>query len=106
MISKKCANGIVQVGEGIARQNLIYGDHTHLVKFFVKKGTLVSTHCHKEEQTGYLMSGKIIMTIDGLDHELEEGDSWSIKSNVLHSVRIIEDSIILDVFSPIRKEFL
>jgi quercetin dioxygenase-like cupin family protein len=106
MISKRCANGIVQVDKGIARQNLIYGDLTHLVKFFVKKGTLVPTHCHEEEQTGYLMSGKIIMTIDGLDHDLEEGDSWSIKSNVLHSVRIIEDSVILDVFSPIRKEFL
>lgn len=106
MISKKCANGIVQVGEGFARQNLTYGDRTHLVKFFVKKDILVPTHCHEEEQTGYLMSGKIIMTIDGLDHELEEGDSWSIKSNVLHSVRIIEDSVILDAFSPIRKEFL
>ena len=105
MISKKKDDGIVQMREGISRQNLVNGDRTHLVKFFVEKGATMPTHSHKEEQTGYLIKGKIIMTIDGVDHELGAGDSWSIKSHIPHSVSVIENSVILDVFSPVRIEF-
>lgn len=105
MISKKKDDGIVQMRKGISRQDLISGDRTNLVKFFVKKGATMPTHSHKEEQTGYLINGRMIMTIDGVDHELKEGDSWSIRSHMPHSVRVIEDSVILDVFSPVRIEF-
>ena len=106
MISKKKHDDIVQMREGISRQNLVNGDHTHLVKFFVEKRATMPTHSHKEEQTGYLIKGRIIMTIDGVDHELGAGDSWSIKGHIPHSVSVIEDSVILDVFSPVRTEFL
>ena len=106
MISKKKDDGIVQMREGISRQNLVNGDLTHLVKFFVEKGATMPTHSHKEEQTGYLIKGRMIMTIGGVDHELGAGDSWSIKSHIPHSVSVIENSVILDVFSPVRMEFL
>jgi quercetin dioxygenase-like cupin family protein len=105
MISKKKHDGIVQMREGISRQNLVNGDRTHLVKFFVEKGAIMPTHSHKEEQSGYLIKGRMIMTIDGVEHELGEGDSWSIRSHVPHSVSVIEDSVILDIFSPVRIEF-
>ena len=106
MISKKNDDGIVQMRKGMTRQNLVYGDRTHLVKFFVKKGAVMPTHAHEEEQTGYLIKGRIMMNLDGVDHELKEGDSWSIKSQIPHAVSVIEDAVILDVFSPVRIEFL
>ena len=106
MISKKKNDGIVQMRKGIVRQTLVNGDRTHLVKFFVKKGAVMPTHAHREEQTGYLIKGRMIMTIDGIDHELNAGDSWSIRSHIPHAVSVIEDAVILDVFSPVRIEFL
>ena len=105
MISKKKDDGVVQMRKGISRQNLVNGDCSHLVKFFVEKGAVMPIHSHEEEQTGYLIKGKMILTIDGVDHELGEGDSWSIRSEIPHSVRVIEDSVILDVFSPVRIDF-
>ena len=106
MISKKKDDGVVQMRKGISRQNLVNGDCSHLVKFFVEKGAVMPIHSHEEEQTGYLIKGRIIMTIDGVAHELGAGDSWSIKRHIPHSVSVIEDSVILDVFSPVRTEFL
>jgi len=38
--------------------------------------------------------------------ETEAGDSWNIPANVEHSAEIIEDSIAVEVFSPVREEYL
>lgn len=106
MVLKKRDDGMVEMVEGITRQTLTHGERTLLVKVFLKEGRSLPLHSHREEQTGYLLSGRMIMTIEGIDHELEEGDSWSIKGNVEHGVKVLSDSVVVEVFSPIRKDFL
>jgi quercetin dioxygenase-like cupin family protein len=45
-------------------------------------------------------------TIESEDHFAEAGDSWSIPGNVEHSVKVHEDSVVIEVFSPVREDYL
>jgi quercetin dioxygenase-like cupin family protein len=45
-------------------------------------------------------------TLDGKDYEAEAGDSWNIPGNVEHGVKVHEDSIVIEVFSPVREDYL
>jgi quercetin dioxygenase-like cupin family protein len=53
-----------------------------------------------------MISGKMTFTIDGEDFETGPGDSWSIPGNVEHSVKVHEDSVVIEVFSPVREDYL
>jgi quercetin dioxygenase-like cupin family protein len=91
--------------EGIRRKTLVYGDYTLLTEFRLEGGKTLPMHMHPQEQTGYLISGRIILTIDGEPHEMKPGDSWSIPGNVEHGAKIIEDSVAIEVFSPVREDY-
>jgi quercetin dioxygenase-like cupin family protein len=106
MVIKNSNNGIVKMLEGVSRQNLAAGEKTHMVKFFLDKGGDVPVHSHIHEQTGYLVNGKVILTIDGAEHELGAGDSWTIPGGINHGAEPIEDSVLIEVFSPPRDDYL
>ena len=105
MVKKRTKEGIVTMGEGLQRQTLVYGENTHLVKFMMKKGATVPSHSHPHEQTGHLLSGSVRLTIDGKPYDMEQGDSWCIGGDVPHEARVNEDSVILEVFSPVREDY-
>jgi len=44
--------------------------------------------------------------MEGKTFDAEPGDSWSIPGDVPHSANVIEDSVIVEVFSPVREEYL
>lgn len=104
--AKSSVEGYVTVFEGFTRKTLVYGSNTLLTELRLAKGTSVPTHKHPEEQTGYLVSGHIILTVDGEKNEMKPGDSWVILGNVEHSAEGIEDSVTVEVFSPVRKDYL
>jgi quercetin dioxygenase-like cupin family protein len=97
---------VLSPAPGIMAQSMAFGDSLHIMKFHTKKGAVMPTHSHPQEQAGYLLQGKMIMTIDGVDHEIDAGDAWAIKGNVPHSVRVIEDGSIIEVFSSIRHDYM
>ena len=63
-------------------------------------------HSHPYEQTGYLLSGKIMLRIGSEVHEMKPGDSWCIPADVEHRADILEDSAALEIFSPPREDYL
>jgi quercetin dioxygenase-like cupin family protein len=63
-------------------------------------------HAHPYEQTGYLVKGRIRLTIGADVHEVSPGDSWCISGGVLHGAEIIEESVAVEVFSPVREDYL
>ena len=105
-VKKSSEDGYIKALEGIERKTLAYGDNTLMVKFKLTKGCLMPSHKHPQEQTGYLISGHIVLTIDGERHEMHAGDSWCIKGNVEHYAEAVEDSIVLDIFSPVREDYI
>ncbi len=92
--------------DGVTYKTLVYGDKTSLGEFRLEKGSVIPNHSHPHEQTGYMISGRMTFTIADEDHNAEAGDSWSIPGNVEHSVEVHEDSVVIEVFSPAREDYL
>jgi quercetin dioxygenase-like cupin family protein len=104
-----CKNGSKSYREvlpGIGMRAVVYGESTLMTEFSLKGGSALPAHDHIHEQTGYLISGKILLTIGEETFEVEPGDSWSIPSSVTHSAEILENSIAVEVFSPRREEYM
>ncbi|MCG8336682.1 MAG: cupin domain-containing protein [Proteobacteria bacterium] len=106
MFSKKNEEGYKTPMEGIHYKTLSYGDKTLMAKFKLEKDKVLPEHEHPHEQTGLLISGRINLTIGGTLHEVHPGDSWCIPGGVEHRADIIEDSVAVEVFSPVREDFL
>lgn len=106
MFIKKDTRKFRPLIEGVVMRPLAFEEKTILCEFKLQKGYKLPSHQHPYEQTGYLLSGKLNFRIDNEWHLTEPGDSWSIPVNVEHEVEILEDSIIIELFSPIRPDYL
>jgi len=104
-IVRKDSHDFKEIIDGIKLQNLAIGKRTHMVRFFLEKGKMLPEHHHSQEQTGYMIKGKMVLTIDGRAYTVKTGDSWSIGSNIFHSAKMIEDCEVIEVFSPVREDY-
>lgn len=99
------AEGYILALDGIERKTLVYGDRTMMTEFRLQKGRLLPLHRHPHEQTGYLVKGHIILIIEGKKYDMTPGCSWSIPGDAEHGAEVIEDSVALEVFSPVRDDY-
>jgi quercetin dioxygenase-like cupin family protein len=106
MFEKYSADGYRQVIDGIEQKTLVYGDKTLMVEFRLQKNAILPLHSHLHEQTGYLVKGHIRLTIGSDIHDVQPGDSWCIPDGTLHSAEVIEESVAIEVFSPVREDYL
>lgn len=106
MFYKANAGDYKPVLPGIQLKTLVFGDKTLFSEFRMKAGSQLPSHSHVHEQTGYLVAGKIRLTIGDEEFIVEPGDSWCIKSNVNHCAEILADSVAIEVFSPVREDYL
>jgi quercetin dioxygenase-like cupin family protein len=106
MFEKKSTNGYRQILTGIEQKTLVHGDKTLMVEFRLQKNASLPTHAHPHEQVGYLVKGKIRLKIGSDIHVVSEGDSWCIPGGLLHGAEIIEDAVAIEVFSPVREDYL
>ncbi|PKL71178.1 MAG: cupin domain-containing protein [Chloroflexi bacterium HGW-Chloroflexi-4] len=91
---------------GIKVKTLVYGEKTLLSEFMMAKDSQLPLHSHPEEQTGYLVSGCIVLHANGEAQEMHPGDSWSFNGNQEHRAEILEDSVAVEVFAPVRQSYL
>lgn len=106
MFQEHSDNGFENMFEGIDRKTLAYGEKTLMTEFRLKKGGILPRHSHPHEQTGYLVSGRVNVHAGGETFEAEPGDSWSIAGDLEHGAEPLEDSIVVEVFSPVREDYL
>jgi len=106
MIHKENDDNYIVPLDGIEQKTLVYGKNTLMTKFKLKKGAAIPPHRHSQEQTGYLVSGRIRMRIDTDARELEPGDAWCIPGEAEHSADAIEDAVVVEVFSPVREDYI
>ncbi len=106
MFSKNDGSGYREVLSGIRLKTLVWGDRTLFSEFILRKGSMLPDHSHPHEQTGYLVSGRIRLTIGERSYEALPGDSWCIPGDVPHHAEILEDSVAIEVFSPVREDYL
>lgn len=106
MFYKKDGSNYRQAVPGVWLKTLVYGEKSLLTEFKLEAGHTLPRHAHKHEQTGYLVSGEIKLTIGEETFDVLPGDSWSIPGNVEHEAKIIYDSVAVEVFSPVRQDYL
>lgn len=106
MFSKHEISGYKEVLPGIMMKAIVHGDKTLMTEFILKEGSSLPQHNHIHEQTGYMISGKMLLTIGDKTHEVTAGDSWNIPSEIPHMAEVLEDSIAIEVFSPRRDEYI
>ncbi len=68
-------------------------------------GIVIPPHSHEQEEVGYVLRGKAETEIGGEKHTLGPGDYFAITSNVLHSIRVVEDIEFIGAMSPPRPEY-
>lgn len=106
MFYKHSDTGYKQAMDGIKLKTLAYGEKTLLAEFRLEKGAQLPRHAHPHEQTGYLVSGRIRLSIGEDTFDVKSGDSWCIPGNVEHCAEIIENAVAIEVFSPVREDYL
>lgn len=95
----------VEMFPGVSRRTLNYGDRVSVHEITLEQGAVVPEHTHPHEQTGYLVSGRLLFEMPELRRELGPGDGWLVPGGVAHQVTALEDSLAIDIFSPPREEY-
>ena len=91
---------------GIRQKTLVYGQKTLMVEFRLQKGAVLPMHKHPHEQTGYLVSGRLDLTVGKETRQQGPGDSWCIPGDTEHGARAIEGSVAVEVFAPVREDYV
>ena len=104
LISKNSVESINALA-GIYRKTLVYNSNIMLCHFFLEKHSEVPLHSHEEHQVGYVLKGKLKFFTDEDEFIAKEGDSYIFDSNIKHGATILEDSEIIDIFSPAREDY-
>ncbi|MFW6265134.1 MAG: cupin domain-containing protein, partial [Bacillota bacterium] len=74
---------------------------------YFKKGGIGEAHSHADhEQVCYVEKGSFEVTVEGKKDILKSGDCFYAAKGKKHGVKALEDGILLDVFTPIREDFL
>ena len=94
------------VGEGVQRQIMGYDDKIMLVKVKFDKGGIGQMHEHYHSQVTYVVSGKFELSIGDETKTMKAGDGFYIPPHVMHGAVCLEDGVLIDVFSPIREDFM
>jgi len=93
------------MNDKLARR-FVTGEKAMLAQIFLKKGALVPTHQHESEQITYILEGALLFRLEGKEVTVGKGQVLLIPSNVPHSAEALDDTLDLDVFSPIRQDWI
>ena len=94
-----------KVTEMLSRK-LVTGEKEMLAQIYLKRGALVPMHAHESEQMTYILQGALRFFIEGEEITVREGEVLHIPSRTPHQAEALEDTLELDVFSPIRSEWV
>ncbi len=93
-------------GEGVVRRVLAYTDEVMTVENRFEKGAVGALHHHPHTQITYVVSGKFEFTIGGEKRIVTAGDTMLKKDGIEHGCVCLEEGILLDIFSPMREDFV
>ena len=95
-----------ELGGGVSRKVLAYNEDLMSVEVRFEKGAVGTMHTHPHTQISYVLEGKFEATIDGETMVIAKGDTYITPPNAPHGVTCLEAGVLLDVFTPMRKDFV
>src|SRR5688500_16277629 len=96
----------IEVAPGVKRKTVAVGEKMMQIVIWFAKGAKVAEHNHPAEQITGVLTGSMRFVIGGNTRNAASGESVLFKSNILHSAEALEESWLLETFSPLREEML
>jgi quercetin dioxygenase-like cupin family protein len=72
----------------------------------IAKGAVVPAHRHVHEQLAMVERGALKFDLDGQEILVSAGQALSIPSGVPHGVEALEDTVVMDLFTPRRQDWI
>lgn len=94
------------VAPGLKRKIMAYDENLMLVRVEFETGGVGTLHQHKHVQISHVECGKFEIEIGGEKKVLTTGDAFYVPSNVLHGAVCLEAGVLIDIFNPMREDFL
>ncbi len=94
-----------QLNEKLSRK-YVSGEQITVAQLFLQKGCLVPQHSHVSEQVSLIVIGCLKFLIEGQEIIVRSSELLQIPSNARHSAEALEDTLVYDVFSPVRQDWL
>jgi unsaturated pyranuronate lyase len=91
---------------GLRRKVMAYNDKLFLVEHRMVKGWKGTVHSHPHDQMVYVVGGRLKVTSDGKIFEIQTGDSFVVRGGVEHGAVALEDSLVVDIFTPCREDYI
>lgn len=93
------------VTESIQRR-YVTADRVTVARFELARGGVVPRHAHENEQVSCVLSGSLKFTFDDRDVVVDAGEVMQIPGGISHEVTVLEDTVVMDVFSPVRQDWI
>jgi len=94
-----------EVTTGLTRQ-FITASRVTVARFSMKRGCVVPAHAHENEQVTFVVSGALKFSVEGRDVLVRAGELLELPPHVTHGVEVVEDTEAIDVFSPVRQDWI
>ncbi|HEV7396663.1 MAG TPA: cupin domain-containing protein [Pyrinomonadaceae bacterium] len=97
---------VEQLEEGIQRQ-MVIGEKIMMCRLRFAPHTVTPAHDHPHEQMTLVERGPVLFTIGNEERVANTGDVLHFPSGTWHGATMLDQEVILvDIFSPIREDFL
>ncbi len=97
---------ITEPEPGLEREVLVRSSELMLVRHQMRKGWRGTRHRHTHEQMVYVIKGRVRIKVEKAWHDAAEADNFIVSSNAEHEAEALEDSVVLDIFTPAREDYL
>ena len=87
-------------------RKVIHSQNLTVARLELRKGGIVPEHSHVNEQVSMVQSGALRFVIDGREQMVRAGECLVIPPHVPHRVDVLEDTVVVDVFSPAREDWI
>jgi quercetin dioxygenase-like cupin family protein len=84
----------------------VTGEKAMVAQIGLSQDCVVPLHHHESEQISVVLKGAIKFELENQEVVVRAGEVLVIPSNLPHSALAIEDSSVIEVFSPIRHDWL
>ncbi len=96
----------IETMSDVISRRIVSGEKAMVAQVYLKKDAVVPLHQHESEQVTYILEGALKFELDGREITVHAGEVLVIPSNMPHRAVAMEDTVDLDVFSPIRHDWL
>ncbi|MBR3765400.1 MAG: cupin domain-containing protein [Clostridia bacterium] len=94
------------LGGGVQRRVLSYNEELMTVEVAFEAGAVGAVHTHPHTQCTYVLAGRFSYSVEDKSVTLGPGDSIVVPSGLPHGTTCLEEGVLLDVFTPMRKDFI